>query len=275
MQIDLLTSADLPAALRLSTAAGWNQVDQDWRRLIELYPASCFAGRVDGQLVATATLATHGRQLAWVGMVLVDPDHRRRGHATTMMRHVLEHARRTDVLTLGLDASDDGRPLYLKLGFRDAAPIGRFRRESAPQTAQPRAAREATEDDLDDLVSLDRKATGFDRSTLLRHMSREPDVRVFATGADRLHGYCFRRPGRTAWHLGPMAAESPAAFDGLLRAAIPGDAPVIADAFDPGARALLDLHGFRLTRTLTRMYLPAVEAPRDGPPNLPAAFELG
>src|SRR5688572_1129553 len=155
MQIDLLTSSDLAAALRLSTLAGWNQIEQDWRRLIELYPDSCFAGRVDGQLVATTTLATYGLQTGWVGMVLVDPDHRHRGHATAMMHRVLEHAERRNITTLGLDASDEGRPLYLKLGFRDVAPIHRLRREPVPSVPRPSDVFTPT-DRLDVFIPTDR-----------------------------------------------------------------------------------------------------------------------
>jgi len=50
MQMD-----DLPHALRLSTQAGWNQNEQDWRRIYYLCDDSCFAGKIDGQLVAVMT----------------------------------------------------------------------------------------------------------------------------------------------------------------------------------------------------------------------------
>src|SRR5687768_3853716 len=59
-RIDALTLTDLPGALRLSAQAGWNQIDADWRRLVDLWPATCLAGRDDdGQLIATATLAVY------------------------------------------------------------------------------------------------------------------------------------------------------------------------------------------------------------------------
>lgn len=42
---------------------------------------------------------------------------RRRGLARLLMRHVLEWAASTEIETLVLHASDDGRPLYERLGF--------------------------------------------------------------------------------------------------------------------------------------------------------------
>ena len=49
---------DLPAALELSTLAGWNQTADDWRLLLELAPSGCFGIEVDGRVVATATLTS-------------------------------------------------------------------------------------------------------------------------------------------------------------------------------------------------------------------------
>jgi len=97
MEIDRLTPADIPAALRLSTQAGWNQLEADWRRLIGLWPDGCFAGRVDGHLVATATLATYRPSTAWVGMVLVDESQRGQGYGGAIMDHVIAEADRPHV----------------------------------------------------------------------------------------------------------------------------------------------------------------------------------
>src|SRR5690606_10280179 len=65
----LLTESDVNAALHLSTQAKWNQVDADWRRLLRLWPDSCFGLWQDESLIATATLARFG-EIGWVGMLL-------------------------------------------------------------------------------------------------------------------------------------------------------------------------------------------------------------
>jgi GNAT superfamily N-acetyltransferase len=276
VRIDLLTPADLPAALRLSTLAGWNQIEQDWRRLLTLYPTTCFAGREGDQLIATATLATYGLRTAWVGMVLVDPDHRHRGHAMAMMEQVLEHAHRQGIATLGLDASDDGRPLYLKLGFKDATPIHRLRREPAPLPARPSNVSTPTDRDWHAMLNYEILDWAFDRTPLLNALRSEPGAHVFASGVAGHSGYCIRRPGRTAAHLGPMTALDPESFTDLLLAALPDDEAAIADAWDPRVIPLLEVQGFRIVRTLTRMYRPAAPAPmRPEALQLAAAFELG
>lgn len=50
--------------------------------------------------------------------VWTDPEHRRRGIARDLMATVMSEARRRDIRVLTLHASDEGRQVYEKLGFR-------------------------------------------------------------------------------------------------------------------------------------------------------------
>src|SRR5688572_11538652 len=108
---------DTDAMLRLCAAAGWNQTPADVRRLLTLGPGGCFAAWDAGRVVGTATTTPYGAELAWVGMVLVDPAYRRRGVATALMGAALDHLRRRGVTTVKLDATPAGRMLYERLGF--------------------------------------------------------------------------------------------------------------------------------------------------------------
>lgn len=80
----------------------------------------------DGAVVATGGMVVYERMMrskgAGVGFegyilnVYTLPDHRRRGHALRMMDALLDCARERGI-RLTLLATDDGRPLYEKLGF--------------------------------------------------------------------------------------------------------------------------------------------------------------
>ncbi len=59
---------------------------------------------------------THPR-VAYVLNVYTDPEHRGRGLARMLMEHILGWARAEGFATVELHASDEGRPLYEKLGF--------------------------------------------------------------------------------------------------------------------------------------------------------------
>src|SRR5678815_874884 len=117
VEIRLLFESDIPAAMRLKEAAGWNQTEADWRRLIKLEPNGCFAAMENDQLIGTTTTTTYEDDLAWIGMVLVDPQYRRRGIATRLMQMALAYLD-GKVAVVKLDATAEGNPVYEKFGFK-------------------------------------------------------------------------------------------------------------------------------------------------------------
>jgi len=258
---------DDPGALRLSTQAGWNQTSDDWRRVVALAGEGAFAGRVDGRLAATATVVRYDPGVAWIGMVLVDEAFRGRGYGTAILRRAVDHARATVGDAFGLDATDLGRPLYLKMGFVDVAPIDRW-------TGVLREGRSAAErlDAVDDaLLRADRAACGADRGALLQSL---PPTAWRTRG-----GHAFLRPGRAAAHLGPLVAAGPDDLSALLGAAARerrGGA-VVVDAFRRhGIPEALGAAGLQVARRLTRMTWARPQVLLDGPGACAAtAFEWG
>ena len=268
--IDLLRESDLAAALRLSTQAGWNQIDADWRRLLTLWPDTCLAGRAGDQLVATATLATYG-DVGWVGMVLVDESCRRRGYGGQMLDAALDLGRARGVRRFGLDATDAGRPVYLRRGFVDAVRIDRWEQAASPPTEPPADNRCGRFEHAD----LDLRASGVDRSRLLAHLAAEPGVRAVTAGQD---AFAFVRPGRTFDHVGPVVASSEQTAEAIVAAAVaPGRAAII-DVPRGRLASFLPRHGFEVARRLVRMQTAAADpTPLLAGPNVFAAFgfELG
>ena len=124
----LLNLSDIPAAVQLSEEASWNQTGEDWRMLIDLAPEGCLAMEVDGELAATTTLLCYGRRLAWIGMVLTKLQYRGRGLARRLMTQALAQADQMGIETVKLDATDQGKLLYEKLGFRSEQAVERWSR---------------------------------------------------------------------------------------------------------------------------------------------------
>ena len=133
----LLTPNDLPQAMLLKEAAGWNQTRQDWGNVLALAPDGCFGMECDGVLASTTTAVCYGCELAWIGMVLTHPEYRGRGLARGLMEHTLENLEARQVAWIKLDATDMGRPLYLRLGFEDECVIERWGRTPDPVAALP------------------------------------------------------------------------------------------------------------------------------------------
>jgi ribosomal protein S18 acetylase RimI-like enzyme len=73
---------------------------------------------------------TLGDDLA-VHYVATEAAHRRRGLATRLLRAVLAQARADGLRTATLQASPDGLPVYLRLGFRRVATLRGWLRPDA------------------------------------------------------------------------------------------------------------------------------------------------
>ena len=219
IEVRLLEEVDIAAAVRLKELARWNQTEDDWRRLLRLEPNGCFCATVRGRVVGTTTTTTYGRDLAWIGMVLVDTNYRRLGIATRMMRAALDYLREVGVVTVKLDATPDGRPVYEKLGFKVESLIERWEGVAGTQavgcsTLDTSARREA--------LALDHRAFGADRSKLIEMLVEDACVAPLALTAPdgRLTGYALARRGTAAAYVGPLLATisdgATALLDGLL-----------------------------------------------------------
>ena len=256
IEVRLLRESDIPAALRLKELAQWNQTENDWLRLLHLEPSGCFCATIDGDVVATTTTTTYGHELAWIGMVLVDPKRRQLGIATKLMHVAIEYLSKAGVTTVKLDATPAGRSLYENLGFKDESLIERWEgiagtRAVTCPTMDTTARREA--------LVLDRKAFGAERSKLIEMLIEDAHVApLVARAADgRLTGYALARPGTAAVYVGPLLATSTDAamtlFDGLL-SQMPGQRVYIDMNTDfEGGQEILTERGLVKQRDLMRM----------------------
>jgi len=246
--IRLLTAADIPAAMRLKEAAGWNQTEQDWANLLVAEPEGCFGLVCDGALVASATAVCFRSALAWIGMVLTAPEYRGRGFARRLMEHTLAFLAGRGVEWIKLDATDMGRPLYVKLGFEEEGPVERWclpRVEGARPVDLPPCW-------VEDFAELDRAAFGADRLNVLRRV-------VVESACVPGEGYAMGRPGTKAAYFGPCVCRSLEAARTLLEwflARHPGES-VFWDLLPGNAEALRLAQGFGFEprRKLVRMAL--------------------
>jgi len=257
--------------MRLNDAAGWNQKEKDWQRVISLEPGGCFGLIADGVLVSTATSICYGDELAWIGMVLTDPAWRGRGFARRLMERTVEFLRSRGVAWIKLDATDMGRPLYLKLGFEDEAPVERWMAtaQSVPLVELPA---------YEPAPALDREAFGADRSTLLASLASEQAVSIPG------EGFAMERPGARADYFGPCVCQSPEAARKFLLWFLSRHAgkTVAWDILpaNTGAVELAREFGFERRRELVRMVSPGPSASRplehnDSRVFAIAAFEYG
>jgi hypothetical protein len=216
-------------------------------------------------------------------MVLVDPDLRRQGIGRNLIARCLAHLKGLGVRTIKLDATDQGRPVYLKQGFVDEYGalryVGKLKPTSAP--AADCAFEQLTESRRSTVAALDRQAFGADRSGLLAVLAeQQPDLALVFAQGERVSGYGMARPGRLYGYIGPVVAErtdvAQALAAELARRLGPKTVLVDTTALNEPWCRWLEASGLEVQRRLTRMYLGTNDTPGD--PRLVhtlSAFETG
>jgi GNAT superfamily N-acetyltransferase len=247
------TAAELDRVDRLLTTA---YESPSRRRELSLYlsvqPDGWYVIAEDDRIVAAAGAVAYGR-FCWLGLVATDPDRRGLGLATRLSSHLIDWARQRGCRTVALDASDAGRAVYARLGFR----VVGYTAEMEVPKPLPGAARPVHLDQdsriSGALLDLDRRAFGGDRTALLRGLARQGRRVWHAPDHDgRPAGYLTAGEGL----LGPGCATSAAVACDLVQAACQGGSGqrLLLPA-DSGYLAALLRLGLRERRRLAHMRL--------------------
>ena len=265
---------DLRHCVRLSVDRGWLPEKAKWSLLLEVSevfgidaPDGGDGGDGtdggDGALAGAVVLTRYGADLASVGMMLVAARYSRMGLGRALMEHLLAEA---GDATVTLFATDLGKPLYDKLGFRtirrSAAFTGPFRADpfrADPFRAEP-AVTTATADnskmrtrpaaaaDMASIIDVDKAAFGADRSRLLRRLPAfAAQLLVLETGRS-IAGFAAAWQNHTSTVIGPVVAPDGAAarrLIGDLAAGIRGQVRLDLDPDRPELPAWAVRHGLQ------------------------------
>jgi GNAT superfamily N-acetyltransferase len=258
LRLRAMTVEDIPAGVRLCRAAGWNQLEADWRVFLSLAGGGAFLVERGERVLGTVAFLRYG-SFGWIAMMLVDPEERRAGIGTQLMEAVMSEL--GDARCVGLDATPLGEPLYRRFGLTAGYDLVRTKAkiEATRFGTASRRARRMTGDDLADVLACDREVFGADRGQLLSSLfDRAPECAWIVREGSSVSGYTFGRSGRLYSQLGPivagdrdiargLVAQCLAEFDSELFAI---DAPRL----DPEWLAWLRSAGFEEERPFVRMF---------------------
>jgi GNAT superfamily N-acetyltransferase len=275
---------DLRHCVRLSVDRGWLPEKAKWSMLLEVsevFGIDAPGGGDgtdgtddgDGALAGAVVLTRYGADLASVGMMLVAARYGRMGLGRALMEHLLAEA---GDATVTLFATDLGKPLYDKLGFRtirrSAAFTGPFRADSflaepavtvATADNSKMRTRPAAAADMASIIDVDKAAFGADRSRLLRRLPAfAGQLLVLETGRG-VAGFAAAWQNHTSTVIGPVVAPDGAAarrLIGDLAAGIRGQVRLDLDPDRP------ELPAWAVRRGLQPAGLNAVMAYGDRPP---------
>jgi GNAT superfamily N-acetyltransferase len=256
-----LTPSELDDVGALVREARWNQLAADWRIFVEfghLYAIHSDAGRI----IATTATLPYGGRFAWISMVLVAGEYRRRGLATALLRRAMADLAAAKLVPV-LDATPDGRAVYRRLGFEDSWAFQRLIRREPQRAAENVTApagvtvRPIADSDWPALCAYDTAAFGADRSAVLAGLrGRLPAAELVAVRADRIVGFLLGRDGGLAAQIGPLIADDDTIAGALVARALDRvEGPLFVDLADSKRelRSVLDARGFTAARPFTRM----------------------
>jgi len=209
-----MTPLDLAAAHTLSSEQKWPHRIEDWEMLLSL--GFGYVVERDGEVIGTAMAWHYGVDAATLGMVIVSPKAQGMGLGRRLMDAVLADLGDRTVL---LNATEEGAPLYRKLGFELAGPV--FQHQGAAfsvpmaklipdERVRPLGAK-----DMATLRSLARRATGMDRDALLDALVRGAQGVVLTRRNEPVGFALFRRFGR-GYVVGPTIAPDTGGAKALI-----------------------------------------------------------
>jgi len=253
------TETDIGLGMELKNISGWNQTESDWKRYLLLEPDGCFVALYDGKEVGTATAINYEKRFGWIGMVLVHPQYRRKGIGTALLQKAIQYLKGIGVETIKLDATAEGRKVYIPLGFREEYDLDR--RQGIGIAFSCDEFPLIHEKDLNDIIKFDAHTFGADRGNVLRSLIKEnPNKSFIARNRDgKIEGYITARKGFNACQIGPWVSKSPSLSNELFASMLnklAGEKTFIdTPRQNEDGVEIIEKHGFTIQRGFTRMFL--------------------
>ncbi|OYZ43422.1 MAG: GNAT family N-acetyltransferase [Novosphingobium sp. 16-62-11] len=199
-----MTGADIAAVADLCFEQQWPHREEDLQTLLSI--GSGLVAEIDGRIVGTIMAWRFGETFATLGVVIVAVAHQGRGLGRQLASAMIERLGDRTVL---LNATEEGRPLYSRLGFAEIDTICQHQALAPGQTLVPLRAGERVRPmgaaDAEALAALYNSATGMDRRILLETVLAEGSTVVLCHEHEQKGFAVLRRFGR-GWVIGPVVA---------------------------------------------------------------------
>lgn len=195
----------LPGAQLLSAAVGWPHRVEDWA--LTLSVSQGVVALEAGHVVGTALCSVFG-PVAALNMIIVDAAMRGRGLGRALMEAIIAMAGPRE---MRLTATEDGLPLYRKLGFAELGQI--VQHQGLTLANMPERPVRSGGADIAALAQADTAATGMDRTALLARIAATGEV-LRCDG-----GFALLRAFGRGHVLGPVVAQDATAARSLMAAA--------------------------------------------------------
>lgn len=215
--IRLMVPGDVPVATRALFQDNWGD-RRSWFDFATSQPA-CHAivADLDGRVVGTGVGTANG-PVGWIGTIWVEPVRRGEGLGRALTEAVIGELEAAGCRTLVLVATDQGLPLYERMGFTHQARYQVLEATGLGADAPgDDAVRPFAPSDLPAMLALDRMATGEDRGHAIERFAT-PDSTKVLIDAGEVCAFVIRAPWGGGATIAPDRAAARRILDARRRA---------------------------------------------------------
>jgi len=222
LRIRKMRRGDISFAVRLSDQEDWAIPARDFERILRLDPRGSFIAMENGRRVGLTTTTSYGKQIAWIGNVVVEKSRRGKHIGQALVKHAIRYLQKTRVRRIVLYSFDENVAYYRKVGFIQGPRFSRFRRERQPlrHTASQSAVSKAIS--VRALLAMDRRAFGADRARLLVDMLNSGVASYLGYSIQSKASYLLAKAYEDMCELGPWVSFNlrPAELESMLHLAL-------------------------------------------------------
>lgn len=205
-----LNDKDISGLIDLSASVGW---DYDYHEVQTVLRSGMIFGfkNFEGKIVSSAAIIKYDSRLASIGMVIVHEDYRGLGLAKEVTQKCISSV--SYDISIMLIATEEGRPLYEKLGFVVVDSVNKFIchsfHSSKLELSSGFKLEDYSEEYFDDLIKLDGGAVGDTREKFLRERIKQSNQCLVAKNkSGNVIGYGLSIRGPINLIIGPIVAPT-------------------------------------------------------------------
>lgn len=212
LRIEEFDKEDIPGILDLSASVNW---DYDEYEIGTVMSSGKIYGHknAEGKIVSSAGIIPYENNLASIGMVIVNKDFRGLGLGKEATQKCLDFV--SSDTSVMLIATEEGKPLYEKLGFRVVDRVHKYLCDSYT-AVKPKllvnsgvSFNEFDERDFTEILNLDTAAFGDKRSNFLHNrINQSKQCLVVKDNTGTIIGYGISILGPINLILGPIVAPN-------------------------------------------------------------------